>query len=47
MDVAASDSTVECDGTADPSGAFAAWLSTNGGARMNVVTQQALQLPLL
>jgi len=32
MDVAASDSTVECDGTADPSGAFAAWLSTNGGA---------------
>jgi hypothetical protein len=32
MDVAASDSTVECDGTSDPSGAFAAWLATNGGA---------------
>ena len=32
MDVAASDSTVECDGTADPSGVFAAWLADNGGA---------------
>ena len=32
MDVAASDSTVECDGTSDPSGAFATWLADNGGA---------------
>ena len=31
MDVAASDSTVACDGTSDPSGAFAAWLADNGG----------------
>jgi len=39
MDVAASDITVECDGTSDPSGAFATWLADNGGA-------QALQLPV-
>ena len=32
MDVAASDITVECDGTSDPSGAFATWLADNGGA---------------
>ena len=32
IDLAASDSTVECDGTSDPSGAFAAWLADNGGA---------------
>jgi len=29
---AASDQTVECDGTSDPSGALAAWLASHGGA---------------
>ena len=32
IDVAASDSTVECDGSADPGDAFQTWLDNNGGA---------------
>ena len=32
MDTEASNSTVECDGTSDPGGAFAAWLGSYGGA---------------
>ena len=32
IDTAASDLTVECDGTPDPAGVFAAWLAINGGA---------------
>jgi hypothetical protein len=32
IDPMAMDMTVECDGTADPMGAFAAWLADNGGA---------------
>ena len=32
MDTAASDSTVECDGTGDPAGCLTAWLAANGGA---------------
>ena len=32
INTAASNSTVECDGTGDPAGSFATWLANNGGA---------------
>lgn len=32
LDTPAQNMTVECDGTTDPSGQFAAWLTNNGGA---------------